>query len=150
MNYKNQFFLAIALHPPKTHGYIRVKDEDGNNVMKQINVEQNGTIETMILGVNEEGRTFVKISTIIVEPPVTRLDSTWKEVSNYIETIIPEEYSYGVFRKNFIIVGDKSDTLLDAKCSGAHLFGKLITEGVLNYDELKNTEVWRMYHEKHK
>ena len=150
MNYKNQFFLAISLQPPKTHGYIRVKDENGNNIMKQINIEQRGTIETMILGVNEEGRTYIRITTIIVEPPATRLNSTWNQVSEYLETTIPDEFSYGVFRKNFIIVGDKSDSLLDAKRSGAHLYGKLIAEGIFNYDELKNTEVWRMYRDKYK
>lgn len=145
---KNKFFVAIALLPPRPYKYEK-RVENNNNVMVKVPCDGKGIIETMVLGVNPDGRTFTRITTNILEPPATRLKSTWDKVVSHIEAS-GAAFFYGVFRKNFIIFDLKSDTLIEAKGADAHLFGKLITENILNYEELKNTEAWRTYHDKYR
>lgn len=141
---RNKFFIAVALLPPRSYKYERQKDKDNNNIMVKIPCDEKGVIETMVLGVNPDGRTYTRLTTSILEPPATRLHSTWLQVTEHVEKS-EAAYFYGAFRKNFIIFDLKTDTLIEAKGAGAHIFGSLFTDKMLNSEELKITETWRTY-----
>ena len=112
--------------------------------MVKIPCDEKGVIETMVLGVNPDGRTYTRLTTSILEPPATRLHSTWLQVIEHVEKS-EAAYFYGAFRKNFIIFDLKTDTLIEAKGAGTHLFGSLVTNKIVNSEEIKITETWRTY-----
>ena len=62
---RNKFFIAVALLPPRSYKYERQKDKDNNNIMVKIPCDEKGVIETMVLGVNPEGRTYTRLTSSI-------------------------------------------------------------------------------------
>ena len=135
----NKYYLTTDLRIPRT---IKVK----NKVTGEIeNREIGGNFRIGILYVDANGMTRKRFTSLIVTPPKTRLIETWLRHLDAIEKrtqLNPElEHKFLTYRKTSLIFLKPFDTVLEAKFSGAHLYGAMINNGIILREEINSNEL---------
>ena len=135
----NKYYLTTDLRIPRT---IKIKNKVTGKIEER---ETGGNFRIGILHVGADGMTRRRFTSLIVTPPKTRLIETWLRHLDAIEKrtqLNPElENKFLTYRKTSLIFLKPFDTLLEAKFSGAHLYGAMINNGIIRRDEINSNEI---------
>ena len=135
----NKYYLTTDLRIPRT---IKIKNKVTGEIEER---ETGGNFRVGILYIGADGMTHRRFTALIVTPPKTRLIETWLRCLDAIDKrtqLNPELVNkFLTYRKTSLIFLKPFDTLLEAKFSGAHLYGAMINNGIIRRDEINSNEL---------